>query len=135
MAREETFVMVKPNAVERGLVGEIISRLERKGLRLDELHLIEMSRDRAERLYVEHEGKSFYEDLVRFVTSGRVVVVRCSGKSAVSVVRTLIGATDPVEAAPGTIRGDYGLEIGENLVHGSDSLESAERELGIFFGE
>ncbi|HEX2029926.1 MAG TPA: nucleoside-diphosphate kinase [Actinomycetota bacterium] len=134
MAQEETLVICKPDAVRRGLVGEIVSRLERKGLRLAEMRMIEIDRDLAERHYAEHREKAFFGELVSFITSGPVVVARVAGEDAVAVVRTLMGATNPVEAAPGTIRGDYGLVITENLVHGSDSPESAKRELDLFFG-
>jgi nucleoside-diphosphate kinase len=130
---EETLVIVKPDAVKRGLIGEILSRLERTSLRIAEMRLIRVDRDLAERLYAEHRGKAFFPELVEFITSGDVVVVRVAGESAVPVVRALMGATDPVEAAPGTIRGDFGLVITQNLVHGSDSPESAKRELDLFF--
>jgi nucleoside-diphosphate kinase len=118
MEIENTFVMVKPDGVQRGLVGEVISRFERKGLG----H------------YAEHTEKPFFGELVAFITSGPVVAMEWSGESAVSVARTLMGGTNPAEAAPGTIRGDFGIVITHNIVHGSDSTESAERELSIFFG-
>lgn len=130
---ERTLVLVKPNAVQRGLVGEIISRLEKKGLRLESIAQLRVDGELAALLYAEHQGKAFYDDLVAFITSGPAVAMEWSGEQAVAVVRTLIGATDPLEAAPGTIRGDFGLSIGENLVHGSDSPESAKRELELFF--
>jgi nucleoside-diphosphate kinase len=130
---EETLVIVKPDAVRRGLVGEILSRLEGKKLRIAEMRLMRIDGDLAERLYAEHRQKGFFGELVDFITSGDVVVARATGESAVSVVRVLMGATNPVEAAPGTIRGDFGLVITQNLVHGSDSLESAKRELDLFF--
>ncbi len=133
MAEEETLVIVKPDAVRRGLVGEILSRLQRKTLRLAEMRLMRVDRDLAERLYAEHRDKSFFAELVEFITSGDVVVARVAGESAVPVVRQLMGATDPAQAAPGTIRGVFGLEITQNLVHGSDSSESAKRELDLFF--
>jgi nucleoside-diphosphate kinase len=133
MAREHTFVMVKPDGVRRGLVGEVISRLERKGLELVNLRLLVIDEEMAGRHYAEHAAKPFFGELVAFITSGPVVAMEWSGPSAVSVARTLMGPTSPVEAAPGTIRGDFGLVITENIVHGSDSPESAERELGIFF--
>jgi nucleoside-diphosphate kinase len=131
---EETLVIVKPDAVQRGLIGEILGRIERKGLRIDELHLMRIDRDLAGRQYEEHRDKPFFGELVEFITSGDVVVVRVSGEQAVSVVRALMGPTDPAAASPGTIRGDYGTVITENLVHGSDSAESAKRELDLFFG-
>ncbi|MGH8936881.1 MAG: nucleoside-diphosphate kinase [Acidimicrobiia bacterium] len=130
---ERTLVLAKPNAVQRGLVGEIVSRLEQKGLRLEGIARLTVDGERAALLYAEHQGKAFYDDLVAFITSGPVVAMEWSGEQAVAVVRTLIGATDPLEAGPGTIRGDFGLSIGENLVHGSDSPESAKRELDLFF--
>jgi nucleoside-diphosphate kinase len=130
---ESTFVMVKPDGVERGLVGEVISRLERKGLRLEAMRMMEIDADLAHRHYREHEAKPFFDDLVAFVTRGPVVVMKWSGEGAISVVRSLMGSTNPREAEPGTIRGDYGLELTENIVHGSDSPESAERELQLFF--
>jgi nucleoside-diphosphate kinase len=130
---EETLVIVKPDAVRRGLVGEILTRLQRKTLRIAEMRLMRVDRDLAERLYAEHREKDFFSELVEFITSGDVVVARVAGESAVPVVRALMGATDPVEAAPGTIRGDFGLVITQNLVHGSDSPESAKRELDLFF--
>jgi nucleoside-diphosphate kinase len=130
---EETLVIVKPDAVRRALVGEILARLERKTLRIAEMRHMRIDGDLAGRLYDEHREKAFYAELVEFITSGDVVVARVAGESAVSVVRNLMGATNPVEAAPGTIRGDFGLVITQNLVHGSDSLESAKRELDLFF--
>ncbi|MCY3580089.1 MAG: nucleoside-diphosphate kinase [Acidimicrobiia bacterium] len=133
MAYEETFVMVKPDGVRRGLVGEVISRFERKGLELRRLEMRVPDPSIAAVHYQEHEGKPFYQSLLDFITSGPVVAMRWSGESAVAVARTLIGATNPVEAPPGTIRGDFGLEVQENLVHGSDSPTSAARELAIWF--
>jgi len=134
VAVENTFVMVKPDGVARGLVGEVISRFEGKGLRLESMKMLTISEEMAGRHYAEHTEKPFFGELVAFITSGPVVAMEWSGESAVSVSRTLMGGTDPVDAEPGTIRGDFGLVITHNLVHGSDSLESAERELGIFFG-
>lgn len=134
MALEHTFTMVKPDGVRRRLVGEVISRFEAKGLTLQRMRLLTIDREMAGRHYAEHEGKPFFGDLVDFITSGPVVAMEWSGEGAVAVCRTLMGATDPAQAAPGTIRGDFGLEIGENIVHGSDSPESAARELSIFFG-
>jgi len=130
---ERTLVILKPSAVERGLIGEIVGRLERKGLRLVQARLMRMSRDEAERLYSVHRGKPFYEDLVRTISSGKVVVMIWEGRSAIEVVRRLIGSTDPVKAEPGTIRGDLGLDLTDNLIHASDSVESFEREGVIFF--
>jgi nucleoside-diphosphate kinase len=134
VANEETLVIVKPDAVRRGLVGEILSRLERKGLRIEEMRMMRIDRDLADRHYEEHRDKPFFAELTDFITSGDVVVARVSGEQAIGVVRALMGPTDPAEAPQGTIRGDYGLVITENLVHGSDSPESAKRELDLFFG-
>jgi nucleoside-diphosphate kinase len=134
VAIEETLVIVKPDAVRRGLVGEILSRLERKGLRIEEMRLMRIDRDLANRHYEEHRDKPFFAELTDFITSGDVVVARVSGEQAIGVVRALMGPTDPAEAPQGTVRGDYGLVITENLVHGSDSPESAKRELDLFFG-
>ena len=133
MVLERTFVMVKPDGVRRRLVGEVVSRFETKGLTLEAMRLLLIDGELAGRHYAEHREKPFFGDLVEFITSGPVVAMRWSGESAVSVARTLMGPTDPAGAPPGTIRGDYGLEITENIVHGSDSLESASRELDLFF--
>jgi nucleoside-diphosphate kinase len=126
--------MVKPDGVERGLVGEVISRLEDKGLRLQKIRSLHIDEETARRHYEEHLDKPFFTELLEFITSGLVVAMEWSGESAIEVARTLMGATDPKEASPGTIRGDLGLEVTRNLVHGSDGPESARRELGIFFG-
>lgn len=134
MPEQHTFIMVKPDGVARGLVGEVVGRFEAKGLKLEKMQMLTISSSMAGEHYGEHVGKPFYQDLVDFITSGPVVAMEWSGPEAVAVGRTLMGATNPVESAPGTIRGDLGLEIGENIVHGSDSPESATRELGIFFG-
>jgi nucleoside-diphosphate kinase len=131
---ESTLLIVKPDAVRRGLIGEILSRVERKGLRIDDLRMMTVSRDLAERHYAEHREKPFFADLVDFITGGPVVVTRLSGREAIAVLRALMGSTDPATSPLGTIRGDLGLEITENLVHGSDSPASAERELALFFG-
>jgi nucleoside-diphosphate kinase len=134
VAEEDTLLIVKPDAVRRGLIGEVLGRIERKGLRIEEMRLQRIDRDLAERHYAEHGEKPFFDELVDFITSGDVVVARVTGERAVSVLRTLMGPTDPADASPGTIRGDYGVRITENLVHGSDSPESAKRELDLFFG-
>jgi nucleoside-diphosphate kinase len=126
--------MVKPDGVRRGLVGEVIGRLERKGLQLDAMQMLTIDEELAERHYAEHAERPFFADLVAFITGGPVVAMRWSGESAVAVARTLMGETNPVEATPGTIRGDFALELTENIVHGSDSTASAERELALFFG-
>ena len=134
MNDEATLVICKPDAVRRGLVGDILSRLERKGLRIDALKMMRIDSDLAGRHYAEHTEKPFFGELVEFITSGDVVVARVSGREAVSVVRTLMGATDPAASAPGTIRGDLAPTVTENLIHGSDSPQSAKRELDLFFG-
>ncbi|UCG40431.1 MAG: nucleoside-diphosphate kinase [Acidimicrobiia bacterium] len=134
MAHQHTFVMVKPDGVRKGLIGEVISRFEAKGLTLEQMRMLTIAEEMANEHYGEHAGRPFFPSLVEFITSGPVVAMEWSGEEAVSVCRTIMGVTNPVEAAPGTIRGDYALEIGENIVHGSDSPESAARELGIFFG-
>jgi nucleoside-diphosphate kinase len=131
---ESTFIMVKPDGVSRGLVGEVIRRLERKGLRLEKIRMLTIDEALARRHYAEHSEKPFFPELLDFVISGPVVAMEWSGEEAVAVARALVGATDPKKANPGTIRGDYGLAVTHNLVHGSDSLESASRELGLFFG-
>lgn len=134
MSHENTFIMVKPDGVRRGLVGEIISRFERKGLTLEQIRTLHIDEDLARRHYAEHVDKPFFPDLLSFITSGPVVAMDWSGDDAVKVARTIMGSTNPVEASPGTIRGDYGLVVTENLVHGSDSPDSAQRELALFFG-
>ena len=133
MASESTLLIVKPDAVRRGLVGEVLRRVEAKGLRIGGLRLMQIDRSLAEEHYGEHRDKPFFGELVEFITSGPVVVAQVDGEQAVSVLRTLMGPTDPASAPPGTIRGDFGTVITENLVHGSDSTGSAERELGLFF--
>ena len=134
MPHQSTFVMVKPDGVRRGLVGAVISRFEARGLSLDRMELTIPDGEIAARHYAEHREKSFYSDLLEFITSGPVVAMQWSGESAVAVARTMMGSTNPVTALPGTIRGDFGLDVQENIVHGSDSPESAERELDIWFG-
>lgn len=134
MAVESTLLIVKPDAVRRGLIGEVLRRVEAKGLRVAEMRMTTIDRDLAEEHYAEHRDKPFFDELVTFIGSGPVVVARVEGERAVPVLRSLMGPTDPALAPPGTIRGDFGLIITENLVHGSDSPESAERELKLFFG-
>ncbi len=130
---ERTLILVKPDAFDRNLTGEIIARFERKGLNLVALQLITMSRDLASRHYAEHEGKPFYDELVDFITSGPLVAMVLEGESAIAAARQVIGATNPLEASPGSIRGDYAVAVGQNMVHGSDAPESAAREVGLFF--
>ena len=128
-----TLVLAKPDAVQRGLIGEIVSRIEKKGLRIVALRMLQMDEAMAKSHYAVHEGKPFFGDLVDFITSGPVVAVVVEGEKAVEVVRTMMGDTDPIKAAPGTIRGDFGLDIGQNLIHGSDSEENAQGEISLFF--
>lgn len=135
MATERTLVIVKPDGVQRGLVGEIIGRLERRGLKIVAVRVQTVSRDVAERHYGEHKGKPFFAGLIDYITSGPVVTAVLEGPNAVEATRSTMGATNPTKAAPGTIRGDLGLIMGRNLIHGSDSVESAKREIGIFFGD
>lgn len=130
---ERTLILVKPDAFARSLTGEIIARFERKGLRLAALKLETLSRETAERHYAEHNGKPFFGELVEFITSAPLVAMVLEGDSAIRAARQVIGATNPLEAATGSIRGDFAVEVGQNMVHGSDSPESAEREIGIFF--
>ena len=133
MATERTLVLVKPDGVRRGLAGEVIRRLEQKGLTLVRLELRTLERATAEEHYAEHRERPFFGDLVEFITGGPLVALVVEGPNAVAAVRRMMGVTNPVEATPGSLRGDYALEIGQNLVHGSDSPESAAREIGIFF--
>ena len=131
---EQTLVLVKGDGVRRKLVGEIISRIEARGLDIVDMKLMDVGRELAEQHYAEHRQKPFFEELVEFITATPVVAMRIEGEGSIMAMRTLMGATNPAEAAPGTIRGDLALSMPDNLVHGSDSPESAERELGLFFG-
>ena len=135
MAIEKTLILVKPDAFARGLTGEIIARFERKGLEIVALKHMTLDEDTAKRHYAEHDGKPFFGELVDFITSGPLVAMVLEGESAIKAARQVIGATNPLEAAPGSIRGEFGLEVQTNLVHGSDSAESATREIGLFFPE
>jgi nucleoside-diphosphate kinase len=130
---ERTLILIKPDGVGRGLIGDVLSRIERKGLRVVAMDLRTMDTETAETHYAEHVSKPFFGSLVEFITSGPLVALVAEGPRAVEAFRTLAGATDPVKAAPGTIRGDHALEVQENIVHGSDSADSAEREIKIFF--
>ena len=130
---ERTLILVKPDAFSRNLTGEIINRFERKGLRLAAMKLMRMDRELAERHYAEHEGKPFYEELVTFITSGPLVAMVLEGEQAVVAARQVIGATNPLQATTGSIRGDFAIEVGQNMVHGSDAPESAAREVALFF--
>ena len=130
---ERTLVLIKPDGVQRGLVGKIVGRLESKGLKIVGMKLIKVTEELAEQHYGEHTDKPFFVELVKFITSSPVVAMAISGDNSVQVVRSVMGSTDPQQASPGTIRGDLGLSIGMNLIHGSDSTESAARELELFF--
>ena len=130
---ETTLVIIKPDAVQRGLIGEVIMRLERRGLKIIGMKLMQIDKELAERHYGIHRGKPFFEGLIQYITSAPVVVMAVAGPNAIQAVRATMGATNPLEAAPGTIRADLALEIGRNLVHGSDSLQSAAREIALFF--
>jgi nucleoside-diphosphate kinase len=133
MAEESTLLIIKPDAVRRSLIGEILGRIERKGLRIAAMRMLEIDEGLARRHYAEHSEKPFFDELVEFITSGPVVVAMVTGPDAVSELRALMGATDPAQADKGTIRGDFGKQITQNLVHGSDSEGSAARELALFF--
>jgi nucleoside-diphosphate kinase len=132
---DRTLILVKPDAFARGLTGEIIARFERKGLRIVALQHMALTEHTAQSHYAEHEGKPFFGELVEFITSGPLVAMVLEGYEAVVAARQVIGSTNPLEAAPGSIRGDFALEIGQNMVHGSDSNESAAREAALFFGD
>ncbi len=133
--REQTFLMVKPDGVQRGLVGNVIGRMENKGLKMVAMKMLHISAELAARHYGEHEGKPFYKGLLDFITSAPVVAMVWEGDDAVEIARTMIGATDPRKAVPGSIRGDLAVFMGKNIVHGSDSLESAKREINLFFND
>jgi nucleoside-diphosphate kinase len=132
---ERTLILVKPDAFARNLTGEIIARFERKGLALVAMRLMTMPRELAEQHYAEHEGKPFYEELVTFITSGALVAMVLEGEQAIAAARQVIGATDPLKATTGSIRGDFAMAVGQNMVHGSDAPESAAREVALFFPE
>lgn len=132
---ERTFIIIKPDAVQRGLIGEIVQRFERRGFKIVAMRLKQVDDALARRHYAEHEGKVFFQGLVHFITSAPVVAMVVEGTNAVASVRQMVGSTKPSEAAPGTIRADYAIEIGRNLVHASDKLETAEREIALWFGE
>ena len=132
---ERTFAMVKPDGVQRGLVGEVVSRFEKRGVNVCALKMMKIPKELAERHYAEHKGKSFYESLVSFITSGPVVCMVLEGDNAITVVRAMMGATNPQDAPIGTIRGDLAMHTSKNVVHGSDSPESAKREIALFFND
>jgi len=130
---ERGLVLIKPDAMQRGLVGIIISRLERRGLKIVAMKMLQMGKALAQRHYAVHQGKAFFNDLVKFITSSPIIAVVFEGEKAIEAVRQTMGITDPVKASPGSIRGDFGLDIQQNLVHGSDSAESADKEISLFF--
>ena len=133
MGMQQSLVLLKPDAVQRGLVGELVSRLERRGLKLLAMKMLKIEEALAAKHYAAHLGKPFYEGLIKFITSDPLVAMVVEGESAIESVRSTMGVTDPVDASPGTIRGDLALTVGRNLVHGSDSTEAAETEIGLFF--
>lgn len=135
MAYQKTFCMLKPGVLQRRIVGEVISRIERKGLKIQAMKMMQIPRDLCEEHYAEHRGKSFYESLVNYMTSGPVVAMVVGGEEAIPFLRTISGKTNPAEATPGTIRGDFALITQNNIIHAADSPESAEREIGLFFEE
>lgn len=130
---ERTYLMIKPDGVQRGLIGEILTRFEKKGLKIVGLKMLKIPRETAEKHYGEHQGKPFFAGLVDYITSGPVVALAVEGKDVITTAREMMGATNPLKAAPGTIRATYGMDVGRNIIHGSDSAASAEREIGIFF--
>jgi nucleoside-diphosphate kinase len=130
---ERSLVLIKPDAIQRGLAGEIISRLERKGLKIVAIKMLHMDKNLAQRHYAIHKGKAFFDDLVNFITSSPLIAIVFQGKNAVEIIRQMMGETDPAKAQSGTIRGDFGIDIEHNLIHGSDSLENASKEIDLFF--
>jgi len=130
---ERSLVLIKPDAIQRGMAGEIISRLEKKGLKIVAMKMLHMDKNLAQRHYAIHKGKAFFDDLVNFITSSPIIAIVFQGKNAVGIIRQMMGETDPAKAYSGTIRGDFGIDIGHNLVHGSDSLENASKEIDLFF--
>ena len=133
MKTERSLVLIKPDAIQRGLAGEIISRLEKRGLKIVAMKMLHMDKNLAQRHYDIHKGKAFFDDLVNFITSSPVIAIVFQGKNAVEIIRRMMGETDPAKAQSGTIRGDLGIDIGHNLIHGSDSLENASKEIDLFF--
>jgi nucleoside-diphosphate kinase len=130
---ERSLVLIKPDAIQRGLAGEIISRLEKKGLKIVAMKMLHMDKNLAQRHYAIHKGKTFFNDLVNFITSSPLIAIVFQGKNAVEIIRQMMGETDSTKAQPGTIRGDFGIDIGHNLIHGSDSPENASKEIDLFF--
>jgi nucleoside-diphosphate kinase len=131
---EKSLILIKPDALQRGLAGEILSRFEKKGMKIIAMKMLHMDRKLAEQHYSIHKGKGFFAELIDYITSSPIIAVVLQGKSAVEVIRRTLGETDPAKASPGTVRGDFGLDIGYNLVHGSDSIENARKEINLFFG-
>ena len=132
---ERTFVMIKPDGVNRGMAGEIISRFERRGIKICAVKMMRVQKELAERHYAEHKGKSFFEPLLSYITSGPVICMVLDGDNVISIARTMMGRTNPQDADPGTIRGDFAMQTGRNIIHGSDSSESAKREIELFFND
>lgn len=130
---ERSLVLIKPDAVQRGLVGTIISRLEARGLKIVAMKMLHMDKALAQRHYAIHQGKAFFNELVDFITSSPIIAAVFEGENAIEVIRQTMGETDPIKAGPGTIRGDFGMDIGRNLIHGSDSIETAAKEINLFF--
>ncbi len=135
ITRQKTLVIIKPDGIQKNIIGEIISRIEKKGLKILNMKMMKLSRELAEKHYEEHRNKPFFKSLVNFITSAPIIVMIVEGKDVISIFRSMMGPTDPKNAAPGTIRGDYGTDIERNIIHGSDSIESAKREVDLFFPE
>lgn len=135
ITRQKTLVIIKPDGIQKNIIGEIISRIEKKGLKILNMKMTKLSRELAEKLYEEHRNKPFFKSLVNFITSAPIIVMIVEGEDVISIFRFMMGPTDPKNAAPGTIRGDYGTDIERNIIHGSDSIESAKREVDLFFPE
>jgi len=135
ITKQKTLVIIKPDGIQKNIIGEIISRIEKKGLKILNMKMMKLSRELAEKHYEEHRNKPFFKSLVNFITSAPIIVMIVEGEDVISIFRFMMGPTDPKNAAPGTIRGDYGTDIERNIIHGSDSIESAKREVNLFFPE
>ncbi|MCK4376637.1 MAG: nucleoside-diphosphate kinase [Actinomycetia bacterium] len=135
ITKQKTLVIIKPDGIQKNIIGEIISRIEKKGLKILNMKMMKLSRELAEKLYEEHRNKPFFKSLVNFITYAPIIVIIVEGEDVISIFRSMMGSTDPKNAAPGTIRGDYGTDIERNIIHGSDSIESAKREVDLFFPE
>ncbi len=135
ITKQKTLVIIKPDGIQKNIIGEIISRIEKKGLKILNMKMMKLSRELAEKHYEEHRNKPFFKSLVNFITSAPIIVMIVEGKDVISIFRSMMGPTDPKNAAPGTIRGDYGTDVERNIIHGSDSIESAKREVDLFFPE